>query len=683
MADSLLEHAFDAGQPNLVVIVRSDLPADDPDVEAAGTSLTRALASEPGLEHVESLWTLDLSGFRNPHPLAGVDGRSGLVIAHVAGDIDQAQSRAAEVADVYDGRWEGLDVRVGGSLIVAEGVIHQADADLDRAELLTAPLTILVLVVVFGGVLAAGVPVAVALLAVVGTFAGLAGLARITDVSIFALNLTTAMAAALGVDYALVIVSRHREQLVAGNSVAKAVERAVRTAGRSVLFSAATTVVSLGALLLFPVTYLRSFAVAGVAVVLMCAIAALTVVPALLVLLGERLRPSPKRRASGAGWARQAARVARHPWLVAAGSLIILVVLLAPARRLELSRIDDRVLPPGHDIRDLHDDLRDTFDVSELFAIEVVIPDYTPERSSELDAFITGWLAPIQTIARVDSAIGFYSRNPMGFGGLPPHVLGPAAEDTAARFVGDGGAHLRIITGVDPVGPRAEQLVQQLRDLPDAAPFELLVTGEAARLVDTENTITDRVPLVLATIAVATYLLMFLMTGSFLVALKAVLLNALSLGGMFGVLVWVFQDGNLSGLLGFTPTGSIDVFTPILMTCVAFGLSMDYEVFVVARMKEEYDLHDDNNQAVAAGLQRTGRVVTAAAVLLAVVFAAFTTGQVAVVKMIGVGLSIAILTDAFLIRATLMPALMTIAGRANWWAPGWVRRLHLRYGFWD
>ncbi|MGH9039958.1 MAG: MMPL family transporter, partial [Acidimicrobiia bacterium] len=567
-------------------------------------------------------------------------------------------------------------VGMGGAGEVFNQIEAQAEKDLKKAELLTFPITVILLVLVFGSVVAAGLPLAVGALAVVGTFLVLRVVTSLTDVSIFALNLTTAMGLGLAIDYSLFVVSRYREELRHGYAPDQSVTRSLHTAGRTVAFSALTVAISLAALVVFPLPFLRSFAYAGVGVVLMAAIGAVVVLPALLSALGRRVdsltlfNREPKAVDSGF-WYGRARAVMRRPIPVVVVVTGLLLVLGAPFMRLDLGLSDDRVLGESAPVRVVGDNIRRNFDSKEAGALAVVSPSADPAADR---AGIEGYaraLSRIPGVARVDAVTGFY-RN--GEQLTPPNQL-------SARFAGRGGSWLSVVPTVEPLSPEGEQLVHAVRSA--EAPFEVLVTGESARLVDGKRSLSSRLPLAIAIIGLATFLLLFLMTGSLLVPAKALILNVLSLSATFGALVWVFQEGHLSGILHFTPTGTISIFTPVLLFCIAFGLSMDYEVFLLSRIKEEYDLGADNEDAVAIGLERTGRIVTAAALLLALVFVAFATAEVTVVKVFGVGLALAVLVDAFLIRATLVPAFMRLAGRANWWAPRPLRRFHLRWGIFE
>jgi len=680
-AADLLEERFGTGSPNVVLLVTAaegTTGVDDPAVAARGAELTAELATTPGLVEAFSYWTLG-----NAPPLRSADGRQALVLGRVLGDEDDLRDAADGIAERFDGRSDSVaSVGVGGYGEVFRQITHQAEEDLEKAEKLSMPVTLLLLLVVFGSAVAAALPLGVGIVAVLGTFLVLTVFTAFTQVSVFALNLTTAMGLGLAIDYSLFIVSRYREELAAGRAPEAALLRTMQTAGRTVAFSAFTVAISLAALLVFPLAYLRSFAYAGVGVVALAAVGAIVVLPALLAVLGPRVEKGRIRRrpvaATGASvehgfWYRRAHAVMRRPGPVAVVVTLFLVLLGLPFLHFTAGQADDRVLPASAPVRAVHDELRRNFTSNESSALTVVA---TSASSSVDEAAVDAYAAELSTrpgVARVDALTGYYLAG--------QRVKEPDA--LSQRFAGDGssGTWLSVVPAVEPYSTEGEALVADVRETP--APFPVLVGGPTADLVDSKASLGARLPFALGLIVVATFVLLFLMTGSVVVPLKALLLNLLSLSATFGMLVWVFEDGHLSGILDFTPTGSISVHTPILLFCIAFGLSMDYEVFLLSRIKEEYDLGHDNMEAVAVGLEKTGSIVTAAALLLAVVFIAFATAEVAVVKVFGVGLTLAVLVDAFLIRTLLVPAFMKMAGRSNWWAPRSLRRFHLRYGIWE
>ena len=665
-----------AGQSDFVVVVTARQGnVDAKDVRSAGLALTRRLGKEAGIAQASSYWVGNLG------PLKSDDGSQALLFASIRGNLDKKVKVAEKLSDRYTLKTAVITTAVTGRAEVARQVSKQAEHDLKRSELLTAPIVFIALVLVFGGVIAALLPLSVGILAVIATLVVLTILVAFTEVSVFALNLTTGLGLGLAIDYSLFVVSRYREELATGASTNVAVGRTMQTAGRTVVFSAATVMISLASLLLFPVTYLRSFAYAGVAVVFLAAVASVIVLPAILAVLGPRVEAlrifKVKPPTEEGFWGRQAKRVMKHPIPYAVGVSAVLVVLAIPFLNFNPGLIDDRVVPDHISSRAATDQIRTNFASREADALQVLVPDARLATDGNAIEAFAKKLVVLPGVARVDAVNGYYLRS------NGKVVVAPATA-LSSRFkpdVGTRGTWLSVVPNIEPHSAAGETLVKDIRATP--APFGFTVAGESAKLVDTKEAVTSRLPWTLAVIALATFILLFLMTGSLLVPVKALLLNVLSLTATFGAMVWIFQEGHLADLLGFTPTGSIDIFTPILMFCIAFGLSMDYEVFLLSRIKEEYDLERDNEHAVSVGLQKTGRIVTAAALLLTIVFIGIATSEVSIVQLFGVGLSLAVLVDAFLIRATLVPAFMRLAGRLNWWSPSWLRRWHLRYGIWE
>jgi RND superfamily putative drug exporter len=409
-------------------------------------------------------------------------------------------------------------------------------------------------------------------------------------------------------------------------------------------------------------------------VVALAAVTSVVVLPAVLAALGPRvdrwsLRRRPPVEVGQGGWHRLAVTVMRRPVTVGVAVVAVLLALGIPFAHVRFGLPDDRVLPTSASSRAVQDEIRDKFDSDEAGAASVVATGIgdPSARLADIEAYAAR-LSALPGVARVDALAGSYA------GGRQVVAAGPAA----ARFASPQGTWLSVVPSGEPVSAEGERMVRDVRATP--APFPVKVGGPSAQLVDAKESILSRIPLAGGLIALVTFTLLFLMFGSVVVPLKAIVLNLLSLTATFGAMVWIFQDGHLSGLLGFTPTGDIAISTPILMFCIAFGLSMDYEVFLLSRIKEEHDRTGDNEAAVAAGLERTGRIVTAAAALLAVVFIAMGTSQVSFIKLFGIGLTMAVLMDATLIRALLVPAFMRLAGEANWWAPAPLRRIHDRFG---
>jgi len=683
-AAKVLADEFGTGDPNLVLLVTAKGGrVDDPAVAAAGEALTRRLAAEPDLAQVVSYWATGAPALKS------TDGSQALVLGRITGDDEGLDERAAALTGAYARDDATLRVQVGGQAQVFREVGEQVESDLARAESIAVPITLLLLVLVFASAVAGALPLAVGGFAIVGTLLVLRVLAEVTDVSIYALNLTTALGLGLAIDYSLFIVSRYREELRAGREPADALVVTMGTAGRTVLFSAATVAVSLLALLVFPLYFLRSFGYAGIAVVALAAIGALVVLPALLAVLGrrvDRLRlPIGRRRAAavatrepGAGlWHRIATSVMRRPVPIALAVVAFLVLLGTPFLGVRFGLPDDRVLPAGAEGRQVAEAVRANFAADETSALSVVTPGIGDPAAhlADIDGYAAA-LSRLDGVDRVDALTGSYAAGQRLQGPLP---TGDAAiSPEARRFAAADGTWLSVIPSVEPYSAAGEDLVAAVRHL--QAPLGAQVTGPSAQLVDTKASLFGNLPAAGAIIALVTFALLFVMTGSVVIPVKALVLNLLSLTAIYGAMVFIFQDGHLAGVLGFTPTGTIDTSMPVLLFCIAFGLSMDYEVFLLSRIKEEYDRTGDTVASVAAGLERSGRIVTTAAALLAIVFVAFATSQVSFLKLFGIGTALAILVDATLIRALLVPAFMRLAGRANWWAPAPLRRLHGRVG---
>jgi putative drug exporter of the RND superfamily len=669
-ARDVIEREFGEQEPGLVLLVTAkNGTVDDPDVVSAGNALTAELGSERGVARAISYWDLG-----SPPPLRSVDARQALVVATLRGDEEEEHDTAEELSPRYSGSRGPVTVGVGGFAEVFRQVNEEVEADLVRAELLAFPIVLVLMVLVFGSLIAAGLPLVVGVLAIVGTFLVLVVISSLTDVSIFALNLTTAMGLGLAIDYSLFIVSRYREELGNGRNPHDAVVRTVQTAGKTVAFSALTVAVALASLLIFPLAFLRSFAYAGIGVALLAGTVAVIFLPALLAVLGPRVnslrlwRREPKPVGQGV-WHRIATFVMRRPVPIAVAVIVVLLLLGLPFLRIQFGLPDDRVLPEHLSSRQVQDDIRARFSSDESRALQVVATDIDDPaaRADDIDRYAAR-LSRLPGAARVDAVTGSFIDG--------QQVVGPG--QLSARFEGDNATWLSVVPSVEAYSEEGERLAKDVRDTP--APFPVLVTGPSAELVDSKESLFRLLPIALGLVALATFVLLFLMFGSILVPIKALILNVLSLSATFGALVWIFQDGNLSGVLDFTATGTLPASVPLLLFCIAFGLSMDYEVFLLSRIKEEHDRTGDNTASVAIGLERTGRLVTAAAVLISVVFVAFATSGVSFIKIFGIGLALAVLMDAFVIRATLVPAFMRIAGEANWWAPRWLRRVHQRIG---
>src|SRR5437588_1223757 len=671
-AAAILNRVFHQGSPDVALLVRARHgTVDDPAVAAAGTALTSELAAQPGVEQATSYWSLA----RVP-PLRSKDGTTALVFGRVPGNQNHQNDVLKTLSPRFGRTTQLLDVRVTGFAEVFRQVTSQVQDDLKKAELIAVPVSMILLLFVFRGFVASALPLAVGGLAVVGTMFILRAVAATTEVSVFSLNLTTGMGLGLGIDYSLLLVSRYREELANGLWPEDAIVRTVETAGRTVAFSALTVAASMTALLVFPLVFLRSFAYAGIPVVALAAVGAVVVLPAILVMLGPRVDALSVNRKPlppvGQGfWHRVATAVMGRPVPIASVVIVLLLLLGAPFLHVHFGFPDDRVLPKNVSSHQVNQELRDSFEAKEAFPIWVVATGVgsptSPARQADIDSYAAA-LSRLQRVSRADAFTGSY------VGGTRIFRL----DSLAARFAAPDATYLNVVPAVEPFSTQGEDVVHHVRDL--ARPFQVDVGGRTAALVDNKAAAFGRMPLASGIIVVVSFVVLFALFGSVVVPAKAFVLNLLSLTATFGAMVWIFQDGHLSGLLHFTATGTIDLSTPILMFCVAFGLSMDYEVFLLSRVKEEYDRTGENVDSIAVGLERSGPIVTAAALLLAAVFLAFATSGVSFIKLFGVGLALAIAMDATLVRGALVPAFMRLAGDFNWWAPAPLRRLHERWG---
>ncbi|MDQ1050291.1 MMPL family transporter [Streptomyces sp. V4I2] len=669
----VLEEHYPEMQPNVVLLVSvpSGAQVDDRKPAAQGVRLAERLAFETSVTGVLSYWQTGLEELRSR------DGGQALIAARIDGGDDRARAELERLAPDYRGRQGDLTVRVSGALAVQNEIESTVAEDLTRSELIALPLTLIVLVWVFGGLVAALLPVLVGLATVLGTGALLRIVTGFTEVSVFAQNLTTALGLGLAIDYALLIVRRFREELGTGADPGTSVVRTLRTAGRTVLFSALTVAVALASMLLFPLYFLRSLAYAGISVVLVAALTALTVLPAVLVLLGHRVdalrvrrRRTAERPAASAGRLTKAVmRRAPQVTVVVTGLLLLLGLPFLGAR---FGTADDRQLPETSEARAVLEVLRDDFDDSPEGAVPVLLTTGTASRAEARAVVgrLAAELSGLDGVTRVESSAGTYRD------GGRSEVPSPA--DASRRQAGHD--LLTVVADDDTSATSAphQRLVEELRAASESAGAS--VGGPAAALVDSKAAIGRGLLPALGFVLIATLLVVFLLTGSAVLPLVVVGLNALSLTAMFGAVVWVFQDGHLSGLLGFTATGDVETTLPVLMFCVAFGLSMDYGVFLIARMKEEFDRGGDHRAAVAHAMRTTGGLITAAAVVLSVVFVSIGLSRITNTKMLGFGIALAVLVDALVVRTLLVPAVMRLLGPRAWWAPEPLLKVHRRFG---
>ncbi|HYH33843.1 MAG TPA: MMPL family transporter [Nocardioides sp.] len=594
---------------------------------------------------------------RSPDLLSD-DGHATQVLISLAGESQD------DFLDSYDELQpalaaDGLRTDVAGTYAIYDDVNERTEEDLRRAETISLPVVAVLAVLIFGSLVAASMPVLVGGIAVVGALAVVRLLTSFTEVSIFSVNVITLLGMGLAIDYALFVVSRFREELALRpaddpGAVGTALSATMHTAGRTVLFSGLTVAAAMSSLLVFPQAFLRSMGYGGIAAVLVAMVAALTVLPATLRLLGRRIdkgRVLGRRRATAVesdhgAWARIAAGVMRRPVLVLVGVTVGLLVLAAPFLGVKWGSVDHRILPAD----------------SEAFvAAEKLADDFGAEESS----------ATVVLDGTSDADVAAYTREVRALDGVAD--VQPVASES-------GTTSLRVSWQGESQSESSQELVLDIREV-EPGSGEALVGGITADTVDLEASVADHLPWMALVVVVVMVVLLFLAFGSLVLPVKAVLMNALSITASFGVVTWIFSDGNLEGLLGFESQGFLDLTNPILMLAILFGLSMDYEVFLLSRVREQWDATGDNDLAVATGVQKTGQIITSAALLLGVVIGAFSFSDVLFMKMIGVGMLVALAIDATVVRALLVPATMKLLGQWNWWAPGPLRRWWERYGF--
>ncbi len=639
------------GGHDLVLLIRNDdLGADDPafaaGVEQAVAALPRDLVEET-VGYAET----------GSESFVSEDGHATYVAVRVPDGTTDAEYW--DLVDDYQAP-DGFEVGFGGNLAMNADINAQVSEDIAKAEMISFPVLLVLLLVVFGGVVAAGLPLAVGAVAILGAFTVLRLITEMTEVSVFAINIVTMLGLGLAIDYALFVVSRFREELHSGKDVESALVATMSTAGRTVAVSGLTVTVALSSLLLFPQVFFRSMGLGGMAAVGIAMLTSLTALPAVLALLGHRVdawrvpflnrrrnRRSKGRRVAPAEgpWARVAGAVMARPWVYVAVIVPALLVLGSPFLRAEFGGVDHRALPDGTDSREVAESLLSDFPSSGE-PVRIVVRDSPDESTEEL----------IRHVEAMEGVTGVT-------------VAGSRGDD----------AVLDVAHRYDVYSSDAKELVRDLRDL-DPESGTSLVTGTTAFLVDVLHSLAVHLPMMAGWVFASTFLLLFLAFGSLVLPLKAIVMNLLSLTASFGALVWIFQEGHLSGILGFTPTGTVEATQPILILAMAFGLSMDYEVFLLSRVREQWDLTRDNRLAVATGLQRTGGLITSAALLLVVVIGAFSTSGITFIKMIGIGMVLAIVIDATVVRALLVPATMRLMGAANWWLPAPLARLWRKAG---
>jgi putative drug exporter of the RND superfamily len=693
---TLLTDKFGQSDQQLVIVVTAPGGAQSDQARRVATDIAGQVQGSDGVYNVVSAWTRPTADASHlAADLVSKDGKSGLIVANLKGGENNAQIYAKKiVAKVVHDR-DGVTVRAGGGAVVYNQINHQNERDLLLMEAIAFPLSFVVLVWVFGGLLTAALPVILGVLAIVGSMSMLRLISFGTDVSTYALNLSSALGLALAIDYTLLIISRYRDELADGSTPDAALIRTMATAGRSVLFAATTVALSMSVMVLFPMYFLKSFAYAGVATVAFVAVAAIVVTPAAIVLLGPRLnaldvralgrrilgRPDPvPKPVEQLFWYRSTKFVTRRAIPIGLAVVALLVLLGLPFLGVKWGMPDDRVLPTSASAHAVGDQLRHDFAEDSATAVSVVVPDVRGVRPGDLSRYAAD-LSRAAGVSAVSAPTGTF------VGG---NLVGPPSAPTGMT---QDSAFLTIASSAPLFSKESDAQLDRLHTVPGPAGHSVELAGMAQINRDSVDAITNRLPLVLGLIGVITFALLFLLTGSVLLPLKALACNILSLTAAFGALVWIFQDGHL-GAMGTTQSGTVVANIPVLLFCVAFGLSMDYEVFLVSRIREYWSAavashpappdnrtkRADNDESVALGLARTGRVVTAAALVMSISFAALIAAQVSFMRMFGTGLTLAVLADATLVRMVLVPVFMHLLGHWSWWSPKPLLRLYERFG---
>ena len=642
-----IERATGAGaSPDVIALVRLGASADSAQAQEKLARVARAFDDRG----VAGVVRYERGGDRT---LVSKDGRSSSVVAtfrtDAAGALDRVQDRLERIPGVT----------VGGGELAGEQIGDQVSEDIARAELLAFPILFLLSFFVFRSLVAALLPLVVGGATIMLSFLGMRLVnGAIEPMSIFALNLITGLGLGLAIDYSLFMVSRFREELERGLDTAAALRRTMATAGRTVLFSAITVAAALAALLVFPLRFLYSMGVGGVICALMAALVSLTLLPAILAALGPRVnalsprrfRAALQREASderGGFWYRLSHLVMRRPVPIAAGSAALLIALGLPFLGVKFTGVDASVLPRDQSARVVDDALS---------------TEFPPSRTSPITIAAQGGAGERAAIERYAARLG----------ALPGVVVAPQVRGA------DGLYRIDLVGTGRALGAQAKELVRDVRAVD--APVPVRVGGQTAGFLDQQKAIAEALPIALTILATTTLVILFLMTGSVILPVKALVMNLLTLSAAFGLLVLIFQDGNLEGLFGFTSQGALESSQPVLLFAVAFGLSTDYGVFLLTRIKEAHDAGAPNDEAVALGLERTGRIVTFAALLFVIAIGAFATSEIIFIKQLGVGTALAVLIDATIVRALLVPSLMRLLGDWNWWAPQPLARLHRRIG---
>ncbi len=695
-AQNLLDQKFGGAATDIVILMQSStLKATDPAFVSAATQMLDTLQAQPDVATVASYYSTHNTSFLSR------DGHETFAAVQLKPQDETTKEKDYKTLLPLMTS-PTLHILIGGAVVTNVAVNNQVSADLEHAEIISFPAVGFLLFIVFGGLVAALLPLMIGGIAILGAFAILRALTSLTDISIFAVNVVTVMGLGLAIDYALFIVTRFREELAHDErDVRGALQRTLATAGRTVLFSGLTVSVSLLSLLLFPEGFLRSMGLGAIGAVLVAMLAALTILPAVLALLGQRVnalsiqrlfrsvfRP---RNASSASetrgaWYRLSQTVMRFPIPVAVGVVAVLMLLGTPFLHASFTTPDVHVLPVGQEARVAADKLAQDF--AQQGASQLVIVIRTPGSAlssanlASLDTYVREieampGVVQVQSLVTVDPSLTLAQYQQL----YANPSANPQLAAVAAQLANGDATRLTVDLQSAEFSSTTENAVNQIRALHTPTGFQPLVAGETPYQMDLFANLRATLPYALLVMALAIFILLFLMTGSVVMPLKAILLNTLSLTATFGALVWIFQDGHFEHLLAFQSNGNIDGTQTILIFSLAFGLSMDYEVFLLSRIKEQFDKSGDNRAAVASGLQRTGWLITSAALLFAVVLAAFSTSEIIFIKEIGVGLAIAVIVDATLVRALLVPATMRLLGRWNWWAPRPLQAIWQRVGF--
>ena len=635
--------------PAIIVMVDAATTVDDPTVATRALALEKKMGAEAGVSKTLSYWSAGGAA-----SLKSSDGKAAYILIYSDDEAfsPKSQDLGKIFQESYDGKVDGFTLYAGGFGVIGNAITEKISKDLKLSESISIPLTFILLAFVFGALAASAMPLIVGVAAILGSFFILYLLTLFTDVSVYALNLVTGMGLGLGIDYALLMVNRFREELHKGKSVEESIVTMMATAGKTVFYSGLTVLVTLMSLIFFPLPFLKSFGYAGVSVVALAVVGALCGLPPILALLGSKIDKGVVRRGSitpkeEGRWAQTARFVMRRPVSITVLSLIVLGILAAPLTSAKFSQTDSRVLPASNPAAIATAVQAERFAGQTGNPVEIIIPDGV-KKSGEVNSYL----------AAVSKVEGIVLVNP-------------------ARAYGED-LRVTAIHSMLPRSPEAQKLVHDLREL--QSPAGTMIGGVAADYTDSQDGIASTLPLAFGWIAISVLILLFLFTGSIILPIKAIILNVLSLAATMGVLTWVFIDGNLQWLVGdFTVTGTLDTSIVILIAVVVFGLSMDYEVFLLSRIREEHDAGKSNEEAVAIGLQRSARIITAAAVLLAVVFASFVLSGVTSIKSMGFGVALAVMLDATIVRGLLVPALMRLFGERNWWAPKSMQRFTIKH----